>query len=128
MPAPLARRRRSCHVKRVSDSRDDEDLRDSVEEAGRKLDEHIKLQKMWSQVTGRQEGRVHAARRAVLIVLEARRLAVTAKQKARIHACINFDLLEEWIARAVTVASVDELFDGHDRSRESEGAFVGPWL
>jgi hypothetical protein len=112
----------------MSDSRDEEDVRDPLEEAGRKLNEHIELQKRWSQVTGRQEGRVHAARRAVLIVLEARRLAVTAKQEARIRGCINFDLLEEWIAEAVTVASVDELFEGHDRSREGEGRFVGPWL
>jgi hypothetical protein len=58
------------------------------------------------EAKGKAEGEAHA----VLAVLEARRLAVSAEVRERIMACTDLGVLEAWIRRAVTVASVEDLF------------------
>ena len=55
---------------------------------------------------GKAEGTAHA----VIAVLEARGLPLSAEQRARIGATTDLETLEAWIRRAVTVASVDDLF------------------
>jgi hypothetical protein len=47
---------------------------------------------------------------AVLEVLEARGLPVTADQRERIRSCADFDMLKGWLRKAVTATSTDELF------------------
>jgi hypothetical protein len=47
---------------------------------------------------------------AVLEFLEARGLPVSDEARARILACTDAALLAAWVRKAVTVASVDELF------------------
>jgi hypothetical protein len=47
---------------------------------------------------------------ALLEVLDARGLSLTAEQRERVRSCIDFDTLKGWLRRAVTAASTDELF------------------
>jgi hypothetical protein len=58
---------------------------------------------------GHAEGRAQGEADAVLRVLRARGLQVTAEQEARIRACTELPTLEAWLDRAVAVSSVDEL-------------------
>ncbi|WP_394822298.1 Uma2 family endonuclease [Pendulispora albinea] len=59
---------------------------------------------------GREEGREEATAQAILHVLAARNLVATDEQKARILACRDPALLDAWLTRAATEASVDALF------------------
>lgn len=47
---------------------------------------------------------------AVVAVLEARGLTISDTQRKRILETTDSDLLDQWVRRAVTVATVDELF------------------
>ena len=47
----------------------------------------------------------------MLDVLDTRGLAITDAQRDRIVNCDDLKTLSRWIRRAVTVASVDELFE-----------------
>jgi hypothetical protein len=58
------------------------------------------------QATGRAEGKATA----LLAVLEARGLAVSADARARILACTDQAQLDLWVRKAVTVPSVEALF------------------
>jgi hypothetical protein len=49
--------------------------------------------------------------KAVLAVLATRGIAVPEEARVRISECTDLELLESWVPRAVTAASVDELFD-----------------
>ncbi|HEY3236988.1 MAG TPA: hypothetical protein VGJ84_19875 [Polyangiaceae bacterium] len=59
---------------------------------------------------GEVKGKAEGEARAVLTVLEERGIAVGAEQRERILGCTDLALLEGWIRRAVTVASVEDLF------------------
>ena len=56
------------------------------------------------------EGKAEEAGKAVLLVLEARGIAVPEEVRARISGCDDVSLLETWVRRAATVDSIDELF------------------
>jgi hypothetical protein len=58
------------------------------------------------KVLGRAEGEV----RSLLRFLGARHIALTSKQKQRIEACTNLELLGRWIRKAAVVHSAEELF------------------
>ncbi|MCP2291030.1 hypothetical protein [Nocardia amikacinitolerans] len=58
------------------------------------------------QMKGEAEGEV----RALLTVLEARGIPVSDEVRERITECTDTDLLAEWVRRAVTVATAEELF------------------
>lgn len=60
---------------------------------------------------GRTEGRAEGEAKALLALLEARGLDVPADGRARITECTDLDQLEAWVRRAVSVESIDELFD-----------------
>ena len=60
--------------------------------------------------THRAQGRAAGEATAVLMVLDARGIEVTAEHKSRILACSDLAVLERWIRRAVTVTTADELF------------------
>ncbi len=47
----------------------------------------------------------------MLTVLAARGIAVDEAARARIAGCSDLEQLDVWVRRAVTVASVQELFD-----------------
>jgi hypothetical protein len=55
------------------------------------------------------EGRLEGRTAALLGVLAARGLAVGAEARARIEGCRDVGMLDRWIARAVTAASVEEV-------------------
>ena len=57
------------------------------------------------------EGRVEEARKAILAVLSARGIAVPDRVHARLAECSDLDRLEAWMRRAVTVDTIDHLFD-----------------
>jgi hypothetical protein len=59
---------------------------------------------------GLSEGRALGQALSVIEVFEAREIAVSEEQRSRIIACSDLDMLSRWHKRAVTVASVDELF------------------
>ena len=48
---------------------------------------------------------------AVLTILETRGIAVSPEQRQRIQQCSDLDTASRWVRKAVTLSSVDELFD-----------------
>jgi hypothetical protein len=60
---------------------------------------------------GRQEGRLEGRVLAVLDVLRIRGIEVDAESEARILACRDSEELLAWLARATTLARIDELFE-----------------
>ena len=59
---------------------------------------------------GREEGRQEGLARAVLRLLEARGFAVADTTRVRIEQCSDLQKLEQWLCRAPTVATADEIF------------------
>ncbi len=59
---------------------------------------------------GLAEGEAIGQAKAVIVVLGARGLPFTAEERDKIAACTDLALLEHWVRRAVTCASVAELF------------------
>ncbi|WP_146229237.1 hypothetical protein [Nocardia neocaledoniensis] len=60
---------------------------------------------------GREEGRAEEAAHAVLTVLTARGLELSAAQRARLAECTDLGQLNAWLVQAVTATRTDELFD-----------------
>jgi hypothetical protein len=58
----------------------------------------------------RQEGRVRERAAGVLRILRHRRVPVTAAERSRIESCADLELLGVWFDRALTAASVAEVF------------------
>lgn len=59
---------------------------------------------------GKIEGKIEGKQEALLAVLDARGLSLTAEERARIKACTVTAELDRWIARAATAASMSEVF------------------
>jgi hypothetical protein len=59
---------------------------------------------------GEAKGRAEGEARALLAVLEARGLGITAEQRDRITTCTDLAVLEGWIRSAATAATVEDLF------------------
>ncbi|WP_410873683.1 hypothetical protein [Nocardia sp. A7] len=59
---------------------------------------------------GREEGRAEQAARAVLTVLTARGLELSAAQRTQLAACTDLGQLDAWLTQAVTATRTDELF------------------
>ena len=60
---------------------------------------------------GRTEGRAEEAARAVLMVLQARGIAVTDSFRERILAQKDPELLERWLEKAAVASSVAEVLN-----------------
>ncbi|GAA4638542.1 hypothetical protein GCM10023196_096700 [Actinoallomurus vinaceus] len=60
---------------------------------------------------GEARGEARGEAKAVLAVLETRGIMVPDGARARIEGCADLSQLEKWVQLAVTVRSVDELFD-----------------
>lgn len=60
---------------------------------------------------GEARGEIHGAQRAILKILATRKLAVTERVRARVAACTDVAALDRLTERAVTAASLDDLFD-----------------
>jgi hypothetical protein len=74
--------------------------------------EYLRRLKAEGLAEGEARGQLVALGHAVLKVLEARGIAVADEQRAIVAACIDRELLDEWLVRAVRVADADELFAG----------------
>lgn len=68
------------------------------------------------RAAGRTEGKAEGKAEGVLQVLDARGIAVSEEQKARILACTDIAVLDRWIRRAVSVSSTEELFASESRT------------
>jgi hypothetical protein len=62
------------------------------------------------EAKGKAEGIALGQAKAILSVLTARGIAISADARARIEACKDLPTLDRWIARAVHAASVEEVF------------------
>jgi hypothetical protein len=62
------------------------------------------------RAAGEAAGEARGEAKAILAVLEARGLRVTAAQRERVLACSDLEQLEGWVRRAVTVKTTAELF------------------
>ena len=60
---------------------------------------------------GREEGRAEGEAKALLGFLGARGIVVPDDARERIMRCTDLDQLETWVRRAVTVSTVEDLFD-----------------
>ena len=63
---------------------------------------------------GLERGRADGVREAILRVIAARSLPLTAPGQARLAACMDMETLTEWLQRAVTAASEAEVFAGFE--------------
>ena len=62
------------------------------------------------EVLGRTEGQVESRAEDVVIVLEARGIGVSGKDRARITGCTDLQQLGRWLRRAVTADKASDLF------------------
>ena len=58
---------------------------------------------------GKAEGKAQGKAEALLAVVAARGLPITAAARAQVLACTDVALLDRWIARAVVATSVEEI-------------------
>jgi predicted transposase YdaD len=59
---------------------------------------------------GKREGRQEGEAEAILLVLEARGLAVTDAERERITGCNDLKQLKRWVSRAATAGKASDLF------------------
>ena len=64
------------------------------------------------RVAGRAEGQVEGKAAALLVILGARGLHVSDDAQQRIGTCTDIEVLDHWIALAVSVPSADDIFKG----------------
>jgi hypothetical protein len=62
-----------------------------------------------SYLEGKQEGRAEGQANAVLLLLAQRGIAVDEAQRHRIATCTDLRVIGDWLARVLTVRSVDDL-------------------
>lgn len=60
---------------------------------------------------GRAEGKAEGEAKAVLAVLEARGLTISDDARVRVTGCTDLDQLDNWVRRAATATSADDLFE-----------------
>lgn len=92
------------------------DLVDEVlsSSASRRLEELMTMTREYQGRIARkyvEEGREEGLSKALFTVLKARSLPVSKEQRARIEQCGDAALLDEWLSRAATVRSTEEIFD-----------------
>ncbi|MEV0993795.1 hypothetical protein [Nonomuraea sp. NPDC050202] len=58
----------------------------------------------------REQRKITAARRAIDVALQTRFLWICPEKREAIATCEDFELLQQWLIRILTVDTVDELF------------------
>jgi flagellar biosynthesis/type III secretory pathway protein FliH len=61
---------------------------------------------------GKAEGEAAGMAKAVLAILSKRGLAFSAEQQDAVLSCTDLERLNQWVARALAIESVDELLAG----------------
>ena len=56
-------------------------------------------------------GEARGEARALLAILDARKIDISEEARAAIAGCTDMDLLEVWVRRALTVDKAADLFD-----------------
>jgi predicted transposase YdaD len=69
---------------------------------------------------GKAEGKVEGQALAVLAVLEARGLSVTAAQRAKVLGCTDLAQLDGWVRKAATAKTTAELFAAPKRPAKAQ--------
>lgn len=64
----------------------------------------------------RAPGRLQEAPRSLLLVLDARGLSVSPDLYERIMSTTDLDTLHNWVVRAVTASSIEDVFDHSPQS------------
>jgi hypothetical protein len=64
-----------------------------------------------SQKQSFNRGRAESKSAAVIAFLDARGLRISDAQRERIAATTDLETLDDWIRRAATIKSADDLFD-----------------
>jgi hypothetical protein len=72
--------------------------------------EHFGKGKREGKKEGKQEGRREGRAEAILLVLQARGLAVTDAERERVTGCTDLRQLKKWLTRAVTAEKTGDLF------------------
>jgi hypothetical protein len=67
-------------------------------------------------------GEARGEAKALLVVLGARGIEVSAAAHARISGCTDLDQLDSWLHRAATIHSIDELFTPHRSPSSAAGS------
>jgi flagellar biosynthesis/type III secretory pathway protein FliH len=62
-----------------------------------------------SYAEGEAKGKAEGEARALMRILHRRGLAMTDEQQRQILSCMDLAILDRWLDRALSVASVDEL-------------------
>jgi predicted transposase YdaD len=70
------------------------------------------------EATGREEGRIAGQARALCLLLQARGFAVSEALERRIGETRDAACLDAWTRRAVTAASLDEIFSSVPSSQD----------
>ncbi|MFF8591429.1 hypothetical protein ACF061_08240 [Streptomyces sp. NPDC015220] len=60
---------------------------------------------------GRAQGRVQGRAEDILLVLEQRGIDISEEVRSRVTGCGDPEVLRTWLLRAVTAATIDEVFD-----------------
>jgi flagellar biosynthesis/type III secretory pathway protein FliH len=88
----------------------------ALSEAARKaLDMEPQIKQFFSEAhqrsyaKGKAEGEAKGEAKAVMMILQQRGLVPTDEQQRQILSCTDVAILDRWLARALSVASVDEL-------------------
>jgi hypothetical protein len=79
------------------------------------IEDLVKFGEDRGRAEGEARGRAEGEARALLAVLEARGLAVSDAERARIVRCADAAQLERWVRRAVTARATAELFDDESK-------------
>lgn len=59
---------------------------------------------------GRAQGQAEAQAKSLLLILDARSIALTDELRQKITACTDSPLLNQWLQRAATATTADEVF------------------
>jgi hypothetical protein len=65
--------------------------------------------RLFLEAQGRRKGRAEGTQHALLTLLRARGIPPSTQDEARIRACTDSAMLEQWIERAATASSVREV-------------------
>jgi hypothetical protein len=74
--------------------------------------EWVEDQRRQGRIEGIAQGEAAGMAKSLLTILSKRGLTFSAEQQNEVLACTDLERLSQWVARALTVASVDELLAG----------------
>ncbi len=83
---------------------------DEIQQAEELAEAKLAEGKAKGKAEGKAEGEAKGKAEAILAVLAARGIALSAEARARVEACTDLAALDRWIVRAAVGASIEEIF------------------